>query len=54
MKKVEAFLLIAEYLTGTPKERIQIIDYEMDANTGLMSGTIEIDGNREFIHECHN
>lgn len=54
MKKAEAFLLIAEYLTGTPKEKIQIINCEMDAETGLMSGTIEIDGHREFIHENHN
>lgn len=54
MKKAEAFLLIAEHLTGTPKKEIQIINYEMDANTGLMSGTIEIDGYREHIHEYHN
>jgi len=47
------FLLFAEQLTGTKRENIKIISYEMD-NNGLFNGVIEIDGNREYIHEYHN
>jgi hypothetical protein len=53
MNKEKQFLLFAEHITGTPKEHIKIISYSMD-NNGLLSGTIEIDGNREYIHEYHN
>jgi len=47
------FLSFAERLTGTPKDQIKVISFSMDDN-GLFSGTIEIDGNREYIHEYHN
>lgn len=50
MKKMKYFLSVAENLTGTPKEQIKIIDFKVDKD-GLMHGTIEIDGNREYIHE---
>ena len=49
----EYFLQFAEQLTGTPKEQIKVINCSTD-NNGLMYGTIEIDGNREYIHEHHN
>lgn len=44
------FLMFAERLTGTPKEQITVIEWSTDEN-GLCSGLIEIDGNREYIHE---
>jgi hypothetical protein len=47
------FLLVAEKLTGTPKEQIKVINFTVDKD-GLYGGTIEIDGNREYIHEHHN
>ena len=50
MKKKEAFLLIAEHLTGAPMKEIKIIEFTQDEN-GLFEGTIEIDGNTEHIHE---
>ena len=53
MKKMKYFLSVAENLTGVSKERIKIIDFETDKD-GLIHGTIEIDGNREYIHEYHN
>ena len=53
MKKEKYFLLMAEKLTGTPKEQIKIIGFEMDED-GLYSGLIEINGNREYIHEYYN
>jgi len=47
------FLLFAEQFTGTPKEQIKVISFQMDKD-GLFSGVIEIDGNTERIHEYHN
>ena len=47
------FLQFAEQLTGTPKEQIKVINCNTDSN-GLMYGTIEINGNKEYIHEYHN
>ena len=52
-KEKKYFLQLAEQLTGTPKEQIKVISMEQD-NDGYYSGTIEIDGNREYIHEYHN
>ena len=49
-KKERYFLLFAESLTGVKKDKIKIINFEIDKN-GLYNGTIEIDGNREYIHE---
>ena len=46
------FLLAAEHLTGTSREDIKVICFEAGA-AGRFSGTIEINGNREFIHEYH-
>jgi len=53
MKNIRHFLLIAESLTGTPKAEINVVSFEQDEN-GLYSGVVEIDGNREHIHEYHN
>ncbi len=53
MNKEKQFLLFAEHLTGTKKEHIKIVSFDEDKD-GLFSGTIEIDGNREYIHEYHN
>ena len=53
MKKEKYFLLMAENLTGVAKEQIKIIDFKTDED-GLYSGLIEINGNREYIHEYHN
>ena len=53
MKNIRHFLLIAEGLTGTPKEEINVVSFDQDEN-GLYSGVVEIDGNRERIHEYHN
>lgn len=50
MKNIKHFLSFAERLTATPKENINVIEFEIDKN-GLYSGLIEIDGNREYIHE---
>jgi hypothetical protein len=47
------FLLFAEQITGTSRFDIRVIDFSKDKN-GLFSGTIEINGNREYIHEYHN
>jgi hypothetical protein len=44
------FLKFASHLTDTPVEQIKVINYSIDEN-GLYSGTIEINGNREYIHE---
>lgn len=44
------FLQFAEQLTGTPKEQIKVIEFSKD-NNGRYSGLIEIEGNREYIHE---
>ena len=52
MKKMKYFLSVAANLTGTPKEQIKIINFEIDTD-GLFSGLIEINGNREYIHEYH-
>jgi len=52
-KMEKYFLLMAEKLTGTPKEQIKVINFTVDKD-GLYGGTIEIDGNREYIHEYHN
>ena len=46
------FLLFAEDITGTKKEDIRVISFSKDID-GLYSGTIEIDGIREYIHEYH-
>ena len=54
MHKIKYFLLFAERLTGTPKEQIKVIEMEIDQDTGLLSGLIEIDGYTEYIHEYHN
>lgn len=54
MNKIKNFLLFAEHLTGTPKEQIKVIEMEIDQDTGLFSGLIEIDGYTEYIHEYHN
>ena len=50
MRCKKAFLLFASRLTGTPVDEISVVSYSMDSD-GLFSGTVEIDGNREFIHE---
>lgn len=47
------FLLFASRLTEEKMENIKVISFEQDKN-GLFSGTIEIDGNKEYIHEYHN
>ncbi len=52
MGKKQQFLLMAQHLTGTPKENIKIIWFEEDEE-GRLSGTVEIDGYREYIHEYH-
>lgn len=44
------FLKFAEGLTGTKKENIRVIWFEENQD-GLFHGSIEIDGNREYIHE---
>jgi len=49
-RKEKMFLKFAEGLTGTKKENIKIIDFKQDQD-GLFDGTIEINGNREYIHE---
>ena len=49
-RKEKMFLQFAEYLTGTKKENIRVIWFEEDQD-GLLQGTIEIDGHREYIHE---
>jgi len=46
------FLLMAEHLTGARREAIKIICFEMDV-AGRFSGAIEIDGDREYIHDRH-
>ena len=46
------FLLFAEDLTGTNKEDINVVSFAKDCD-GLYSGTIEIDGVLEYIHEYH-
>lgn len=51
--KTKYFLQFAEQLTGIPKNQIKVISCNTDSN-GLMHGTIEIDGNKEHIHEYHN
>ena len=52
MSKERYFLLVAQQLTGEKKENIKVISFEQDKN-GLFSGTIEVNGNREYIHEYH-
>ena len=47
------FISFAAQLTDTPKEQIKVISMSTDKD-GLYSGTIEINGNREYIHEYHN
>lgn len=54
MNKIKAFLLFAENLTGTPKEQIKVIEFQVEQSTGLFSGLIEIDGYTEYIHEYRN
>lgn len=49
-RKEKMFLKFAEYITGTKKEKIKVIWFEQNQD-GLFGGTIEIDGNREYIHE---
>ena len=44
------FARIASRITGTPANQIKVISYEIDSD-GRFSGLIEIDGNRERIHE---
>lgn len=44
------FLLMAEHLTGTPAKDIKIISFVEDEE-GRMSGTIKINGHREYIHD---
>ncbi|MGB4627243.1 MAG: hypothetical protein WBI36_05510 [Erysipelotrichaceae bacterium] len=44
------FLKFASYLTGEAVEQIRVINYSIDED-GLYSGTIEVNGNREYIHE---
>jgi len=46
----KAFLMFALRLTGEPVENIKVLKIWKDSE-GRMSGTIEIDGNIEFIHE---
>jgi hypothetical protein len=44
------FLKFASHLTDTPIEQIKVINYFIDEN-GFYIGIIEINGNREYIHE---
>jgi hypothetical protein len=47
------FLQFAARLTGALVDQITVISFGADGN-GLFSGLIEIDGNREYIHEYHS
>lgn len=53
MIKEKRFLQFASQLTGTPIKQIKAINFKTDEN-GLFTGLIEIDGNREYIHEYSN
>jgi len=44
---------VAHRLTGIPVDRIMVINYSIDKD-GLFSGTVEIDGYREHVHEYHS
>lgn len=52
MKKERLFLLFASSLTGEAIENIKVISFKEDSD-GLFSGTVEINGHTEHIHEYH-
>lgn len=53
MTKEKQFLLMAADLTGESVANIKVIECQENSN-GLLSGTVEIDGRFEYLHEYHN
>lgn len=50
LRNIKYFLILSERTTGISRKKIKVISFEIDEK-GLFSGLIEVDGNREFIHE---